>query len=242
MPGIGSALGDDFDFGARGTVEIGGLACRVYLELLHAVLRRGQHAGGPAALCCSQVSLSGHTPGRIARHAGKVHVLAAVHVAAVVATVQREVTLIEHRAGHAAIGAHARLQLDERADVAAKARQVVQSEACNGVSYGGIHGLQFGAGGSHLHHHIRAAHLQRQVDRQAGPNSHLLVLGLGGCKSSLADSNAVDARVHVHIDVSPGGVGGRGACSIGRSVSQRHRRACQHRAGRIRHGAGDRAG
>ncbi len=73
-----------------------------------------------------------------------------------------KVALIVHRARHAAIGAHARLQLDERADVAAQARQVVHGEIRDGVAYGGIHGLQFGAGGSHLHHHIRAAHLQRQ--------------------------------------------------------------------------------
>src|SRR3984957_4286222 len=135
VPGIGSALGDHLHFGTRGTVEIGGLARGVYLELLHAVLRRGEHARGPPAPCSSPVIPRAPPAGGVAPHAGEVHVLAAVHVAAVVAAVQREVALIEYRARHAAIRTHARLQLDERTDIAAEARKVVQSETRNGVAY-----------------------------------------------------------------------------------------------------------
>ena len=90
---------------------------------------------------------AGHTAGRITGVAGGVDVHAAVHVVGVIAAVEREVVLVEHRSADAAIRTYARLQLDERADVAAEARQVVDRDTVDRVAHRRIHGLQLIADG-----------------------------------------------------------------------------------------------
>ena len=115
VPLVGAALGDDLHLRARGTVEVGALAGDVHLELFHAV-GRGRHDAGRAG--CHAVALVGDAAGRITGVAGRVHAHAAVHVVGVLAAVELERALVDHRAGHAAVRADARLQRQEGAGVA----------------------------------------------------------------------------------------------------------------------------
>src|SRR5271169_503753 len=151
----GSALRDHLHFGARGAIEIGGLTGGIYLEFLDTILRGRHHARRAA----DSGPLSGNTAGRVASVRGCVNAHAAVHVVGVVAAVQREVALVGNRAGNAAIRGHAGLQLNERADVTAETRQVVDGDTRDVVAHGRIHRLQLTACGLHLNHYIRTAHL-----------------------------------------------------------------------------------
>src|SRR5215472_1603481 len=115
MGGTGSALGNHFNLGAPGAIEIGGLAGGIHLKLLDAVLRRGDYARRGAG----PVELARHTSGRVAGIAHGVYAHVAVHVVGVVTAIQREVVLVIKGAGNGAVSAHARLQRDESAGVTA---------------------------------------------------------------------------------------------------------------------------
>ena len=86
--------------------------------------------------------------------------------------------LIENRAADAAVRADPRLQFDEAADVAAKAGQVIERDAVDGITDRGVHGLKFIADGGNLDHDIRSAHLQSQVHVQSESNLHYLMVSL----------------------------------------------------------------
>ena len=86
-----------------------------------------------------------------------------------------------------------------------------------------------------LDNDVRAAHLQRQIDREIDPDLHVLVLGLCRGKPGLGDSETVGARGNVGEEVAPGRVRIRSARDIGCDIGQRNRGARHHRIRLVSH-------
>src|SRR5579863_5097488 len=113
MEGTGATLGDNLDFGAGRTIEIRSLTRSINLELFDAVRWGGHYARRRGISKC----LRRHATGWVADHqillGSGIYAAAAVHIVGVVATIQRKIALIVHRAPNVAAGAYARLQFDE---------------------------------------------------------------------------------------------------------------------------------
>ena len=119
VPGVGAALGDDRHLHAGRVVEVGGLVRGRDFELFDAVDRGGHHTRGLAAVDPGVGAADGivriveQSTGGIVAKIFIVNARTAVHVVAVVATVERENCLVHHRSGSAAVRAHASLHGDE---------------------------------------------------------------------------------------------------------------------------------
>src|SRR6185312_14798692 len=147
VDGVGSALGHDLHLCAGGVIEVGGLVGGIDFEFFHAVSRSRHHAGRSA----HAGKLAGDAAGGVSAKARRVHIHAAVHVVGVVAAVELEAGLIDHCAGHAAVRTDAGLQGHEGAHIASQTGKRFQGDTGHGVSYSGVHGLKFGAGGFNRH-------------------------------------------------------------------------------------------
>ena len=114
VPGVGAALGDDRHLHAGRVVEVGGLVRGRDFELFDAVDRGGHHTRGLAPVDPGVGAADGiiriveQSTGGIVAKIFIVNARTAVHVVAVVATVERENGLVHHRAGSAALAAGAR--------------------------------------------------------------------------------------------------------------------------------------
>ncbi len=144
---VAAPLGYQLHLGSGRAIEVRGLIVRPDFEFLNAV-NRGRHhpCRGAAARAASRRGSRDQgvhkTARRVAREAGRVCVLCAVHVTGVVAPVQHEGILILVRTGDAAVHCDSRLESYESADVAAKARQGFQRYTSDGVAHSSVHGLQ----------------------------------------------------------------------------------------------------
>src|SRR5258708_1632900 len=98
MPGIRAALGDDFNLRASRTVKIGRLVGGIYFEFLNTVDGRGHHARGSA----TNLILDDATRGIVAK-GRRIDLHTAVHIIAVLASVEQKGALVDHGASYAAV-------------------------------------------------------------------------------------------------------------------------------------------
>jgi len=122
---VGAALSDELDLSARGAIEVRSLISRADFEFLNAVHRSRHNTCWRSAAraarrrsCRDQIVYE--TTGRVARKAGRVGVLGAIHVAGIIPAIQHKRILILISPCDAAIHGNTGLKGYESAHVAAK--------------------------------------------------------------------------------------------------------------------------
>ena len=156
MPLVRAALCHHLNLSARRTVKVGRLIVRSHLEFFDTVRRRRHNSGRTSATWAPAWGRASHygvyqAAGWVARKAGSVGVLGAVHVAGVIAAIEHKGVLILVRAPHASVRSDSGLQSHKRADIAPQPRKVIQWYASQCITNGCARGVEGDASGIHFH-------------------------------------------------------------------------------------------